>query len=481
VGHFGEDGACPLAYMNGSAIANTRTFFLNLEIRLRTFARRMEMDRAVLYALLARVWGLAAGPVSAILIAAKFTPTIQGFYYTFGSILALQTFAELGIGVAITQFASHEWGNLRIGENRRIEGHPDSLSRLASLAQIAIKWYSVIAFIVIVGLSIGGYVFFSQSSAQNVSWKLPWVSLCILSGINLFTISIWSLLEGCNQVSNVYFYRFFQGLCSSLVVWSAILLGADLWTASIMTLAGLIYAGFFLRRNYWEFFKTLLLTKSEGPRFSWRTEMLPFQWRIAVSWASGYFIFSLFTPVLFHYHGPVIAGQMGMTWSLVSVLSSVGSAWVSPRVPQFGMLVAQKKYGEMDRLFWRLTIIITGITILGSAAIWLLVLALNHYDHFLAHRILSPLPTALFLLATIIYTASGPMATYLRAHKKEPLLFISVLLGVLVGLSTWLLGKHYSALGMAAGYLTIYAMIFPMIVFVWQRCRIKWHNENEAL
>ncbi len=462
--------------MNGSVIINTQAFFLDLKVRLRTFARRVEMDRAVLYAILARTWGFAAGPASALLIAAKFTPTIQGFYYTFGSILALQTFAELGIGFAITQFASHEWVKLRIGENKRIEGDPNSLSRLASLAQIAIKWYSIAAGIVIVGLSIGGYVFFSQSPTQNIGWKLPWISLCVLTGINLFTIAIWSLLEGCNQVSNVYFYRFFQGLCGSLAAWSAILLGADLWTASIVSLVGLIYAGLFLRRNYWEFFKSFLLIKPEGPHLSWLTDILPFQWRIALSWVSGYFAFSLFTPVLFQYHGPVIAGQMGMTWSLYGALSSLGGAWLSPRVPQFGMMVAQKRYAEMDRLFWRLTIIVTSITILGATAIWLLVFGLNYYDSFLARRILPPLPTALFLMTAIIHTASLPMSTYMRAHKKEPLIFLSVLGGILIGLSTWLLGKHFSAIGMAVGYLTIYAMIFPIIVFVWQRCRIRWHN-----
>ena len=133
---------------------------MNLKIRIRSFAHRMEIDRAVLYALLARVWGLAASPVTVLLIAAKFTPTMQGFYYTFGSILLLQTFAELGIGVAITQFASHEWANLRIGKNRTVEGDPNSLSRLASLVQIAFKWYFIAAVIAIVGLSIGGYVFF---------------------------------------------------------------------------------------------------------------------------------------------------------------------------------------------------------------------------------------------------------------------------------------------------------------------------------
>jgi ParB family chromosome partitioning protein len=51
-------------------------------------------------------------------------------------------------------------------------------------------------------LSIGGYVFFSQSPTQNVGWKLPWLFLCFFTGINFFTIDIWSLLEGCNIEGN---------------------------------------------------------------------------------------------------------------------------------------------------------------------------------------------------------------------------------------------------------------------------------------
>lgn len=464
--------------MNGSVATNTRAFILDFKVWLRMFARRVEMDRAVLYALLARIWGFAAGPITAILIATKFTPTTQGFYYTFGSILALKTFAELGIGFAITQFASHEWVNLRIGESRKIEGDPNSLSRLANLAQIAIKWYSIASVIVIVGLSIGGYVFFLQSPTQNVSWKIPWISLCVLTGINLFTVAIWSLLEGCNQVSNVYFYRFFHGLLGSLTAWCAILLGAELWTASIVSSVGLIYAGIFLRRKYWEFFKSLLLIKLEGSRLSWVTEILPFQWRIALSWISGYFLFSLFTPVLFHYHGPVVAGQMGMTWSLTSALSSIGGAWIAPRIPQFGMLVAQKRYAEMDRLFWRLMIIITGITILGATALWLLVFGLNYYDHFLSHRLLPILPTGIFLIATVMHTSSMPMSYYLMAHKKMPNFYVAVFSGIMCGIGTLILGKYYSAVGVSIAYLSTYIVAFPCIVYIWQRYRKKWHKIN---
>lgn len=460
-------------------ITGTQALFVDFKTRFRLLARRVEVDRAVLYAILARIWGLAAGPVTAILIASKFTPTVQGFYFTFKSILALQMFAELGIGLAITQFASHEWANLGMGGKREIVGDADSLSRLTSLAQIAMKWYAIVAFLAIVGLSVGGYIFFSQSPSQNINWKLPWIFLCVLTGINLFTIPIWSLLEGCNQVSNVYFYRLFLGLFTSLAAWNSIIRGANLWTASIVTAASLVYAFVFLRSKYWEFIKTLLTTKPKGPCLDWWMDILPFQWRIALTWISGYFAFSLFTPILFHYHGPAIAGQMGLTWALASTVSSLGGAWVAPRVPLLGMMAAQKRYAEMDRLFWRLTVIVTGIAMMGAAMVWLLVFALNYSEHFYADRLLAPLPTGLFLMAFVINAASCPMSTYLRAHKKEPLAFVSVLFGVMVGFFTWLLGKHYAALGMATGFLMTSAIIFIMITSIWCRCRKNWHTESD--
>jgi hypothetical protein len=37
------------------------------------------------------------------------TAVEQGFYYTFGSVLALQVFVKLGLVTVIVQMASHEW------------------------------------------------------------------------------------------------------------------------------------------------------------------------------------------------------------------------------------------------------------------------------------------------------------------------------------------------------------------------------------
>src|SRR5690606_18580569 len=67
----------------------------------RRLAARLEVDRAVAYGVLVRLWQVLAGPVTLVLIAHHFTPELQGFYYTFGSILALQSFLELGFYVVI--------------------------------------------------------------------------------------------------------------------------------------------------------------------------------------------------------------------------------------------------------------------------------------------------------------------------------------------------------------------------------------------
>ena len=72
------------------------------------FLRWLEVDRAVMFAVLSKVWSLFAAPITLLLIAYFLVPEVQGFYYTFLSLIALQSFVGLGFYIVITQFASHE-------------------------------------------------------------------------------------------------------------------------------------------------------------------------------------------------------------------------------------------------------------------------------------------------------------------------------------------------------------------------------------
>src|SRR5437899_447444 len=96
-------------------------------------------DRAILFSLLNTLRSLVIGPLVALLITLHFSPVVQGFYYTFSSVLALQVMAEIGLSVVLLQFASHEWVGLRRGVDG-VTGQRENLSRLADLVRFAVRW-----------------------------------------------------------------------------------------------------------------------------------------------------------------------------------------------------------------------------------------------------------------------------------------------------------------------------------------------------
>ena len=63
---------------------------------LNDLRRKMGVNRPVFYTLVGRGWSLLSGPITILLLTTFFSPKVQGYYYTFGSVLALQVFLELG-------------------------------------------------------------------------------------------------------------------------------------------------------------------------------------------------------------------------------------------------------------------------------------------------------------------------------------------------------------------------------------------------
>ncbi len=438
--------------------------------------RRAEVDRPVALAVLAQTWTLASGPVTLLLIAWYLTPELQGYYYTFGSLLALQSFVELGFSVVITQFASHEWAHLGVDDGGRIMGEPDSLSRLISLGRLAFKWYAVVSCVFVVGVSMVGYIFFSHNPHPGINWVFPWLTVVFLTGLQLWMLPLLSLLEGCNQMANIYLFRLIQAGLGTMALWLALALGAGLWVAPVYAGVGCLVNLTLLLLRYRLFFQPFF-SSPPSARISWRLEIWPMQWRLALSGLVNYFAFSLFSPVMFQYHGAVVAGQMGMTWQVIMALQGVALAWVHTKVPRFGTLIVKKEYAALDRFFFRTSSVSVAVISFGAIMLWLIVYLLSALHHPLAQRMLAPLPTGLFLLAAILMQISQCQSAYLRAHKREPLVVLSVVTSVAIGLLVWLLGGAYGPMGAAFSYLTVVAVFtIPYETALWFRCRAEWHK-----
>ena len=312
------------------------------------------LDRAIAFTVLGRVvQGL--GSVGSVLLIVHFlTAAEQGYYYALWSLVALQSVFELGFSFVILQVAAHERAHLEFHSDGSITGSESAHVRLASLLQRAVKWYTSAAVLMGIILMIGGTRFFSlhqQSQTPNI-WIVP-LRITVLACAITFSIGpVLSFLEGCGQVTQVARMRFFQSTVSVAASWTAMLSHHGLFSPA-MVLLGQGFVASILLYSRRRLLLPLLRKHVHGFGISWKREVWPFQWKIAISWLCDYFIFQLFTPVLFAFRGPVEAGRMGLSMSVVMQMSAMMLAWMTTKAAPFGNLIARKERPELDKMFFR--------------------------------------------------------------------------------------------------------------------------------
>jgi O-antigen/teichoic acid export membrane protein len=92
--------------------------------------------------------------------------------------------------------------------------------------------------------------------------------------------------------------------------------------------------------------------------------------------------------------------------------------------------------------------------------------------------VLGPLPFGMLLLTMIFNHIVTSEAIYLRAHKQEKFLLISVFGALFMLFSSYALGKRFGAIGMISGYLggTIFIGL-GLGTFTFLKYRRIWHAE----
>lgn len=439
------------------------------------------MDKSIAYSSGSRVVQGFTGVASVFFITTFLTGVEQGFYYTFGSILAMQVFFELGLTGIMTQYVAHEASHLTLNQSSEYEGEDKYKSRLSSLLRFCVKWYSIISALVFFFLMIVGYVYFNKygSLHDRVEWQMPWILICIGTAIKLLQSPFNSILMGLGFVKDMSKVGFYQQIILPAFTWIGLACGFKLYVMGIGYLLSVIYWQIFIYRQGLTKILINLWKNKITERVGYMKEIFPFQWRIALSWVSGYFIFQLFNPVLFATEGAVVAGQMGMTMQALNALMAFTHSWINTKVPLLSSLIAQKKYEELDNIFNKAK---KQTMFIGTALMLLFVVVvyfLQNIELFcrFGERFLPVIPLLLMSWSCWTMFPINCWATYLRCHKKEPLLVSSVVVALLCCISTLIFGKFYGLYGIVIGFAFVRILSLIWIHNIYITKKNEWHNE----
>jgi len=441
--------------------------------------RFVGLDAAIAFTVLARSWSALSGLLTLALIARFLSPTEQGYYYTFYPLVNLQIIFELGFSVVILQMASHEAVHLTLHRDGRVDGPARHAARLASTLGKALRWYSTAALLLLLVLLPAGEHFFATHTIAShavVHWRGPWIVAAVATTFTFLLDPVFSFLEGCGYVPEVARARLAQAVTGSALGWSALALHHGLFAPGCI-IGGQAVAGIaflFTRRGLLRTLLRLPVAAADG--ISWRADIWPFQWRMAISWVCGYFTFQLFTPILFARWGPVEAGRMGMSLNIAGAISAVSIAWMNTKAAPFGQLIALRRFSELDRRFRQALTQSAAVNVFGALSVIAGALLLAHRGYPLAGRLLAPLPLAMLLAGSVGNNIVSAEAMYLRAHKQEKFMLNSIIGALYTAPMVWLLGRSHGAAGIAAGYLAGTLVIgLGFGTYTFQKYRRLWH------
>lgn len=444
---------------------------------LKKFLKGIGIDKSIAYSSGSRIIAAISGVLTIVFIASYLTKEQQGFYYTFGSIVALQVFFELGLTNILTQFVAQENAGIVWKSDLIINKHSKHHSRIAHLIRFVTKWYFIISIIFLISLLSGGIWFFNTYSPEvdSTTWIGPWFLISIATTLNLLLSPYISILSGLDYIKETSRISFFVSIFNPIAIWISFFLQMGLYSLGIgylvsfiTSLTIIIFSKLF--RILKEAYRSVITNK-----INYKKEIFPYQWKIALSWASGYFVFQLFNPVLFATSGPIIAGQMGMTLSAVNGVASLSSSWISTKIPLFSKLIALKEYSHLDNLFsktFKELGIICGVLLF---LFFLLILSLRVANISFANRFLPIIPLTLLEIAILANQFGNCWAVYLRCHLKEPLLVNAIVGAISCALSTFLLGKYFGAIGMCTGYCILRIILSIWNYHVFKNKKNQWH------
>ena len=218
-------------------------------------------------------WHLISGPIMLLLIPFYLTPEQQGYWYLFGSIAALSTFADLGFSNIVLQFSAHEYAFLEINNEGYLLGTESNLKKISSFFKFVIIWLRNICSVAFPVIVCVGVIFLARDKVLSI-YLLPWLIYALGSLINFFNNTILSFLEGMNQISKIQKTKFIVAFFNTLIIAAGLLLQINIYSLSFGMLLSSSFMFFTIFKTYGKIVKQMW-KESKTFSYPWKKEILP--------------------------------------------------------------------------------------------------------------------------------------------------------------------------------------------------------------
>jgi O-antigen/teichoic acid export membrane protein len=351
------------------------------------------------------------------------SPEMIGFYYTFYSLIFLRFFSELGLNFAVVQIISQ---STALGDPDFVQSYVRIFIRLFFIASIG--------FIIVACPTI--LIFHSEyQQIENYYIRIlfPWFTLAIATGASVFLNGLVSIIEGHQDFLLVSRLRLNYSLILNSAIAIGLVAGWELWSLAVGSWLAILFLGRGIVRV-----RHFYVKGERKSKISWLAEIWPFQWRLAASWISGFFIFYFLTPYVLKTNGPVAAGQLGLSLQLFLALNSISIIFISTYSARYGNLVGQQLFGQMDKFFLKNSMLSFGFVFMLLFVFWIVKLEIDEYpNNNFSNRIL---PNSLLVLLSVACVCNHVFLAanyYLRSFKDESLWVVSTLGAIFIIATTY--------------------------------------------
>ncbi|MCC6211770.1 MAG: hypothetical protein IT513_12075 [Burkholderiales bacterium] len=382
----------------------------------------MTQRAEVLFGLLTRLAQTTVLFASAALVVWRLPPPDQGYYWAMTGLGGLVQVGELALTQVVLQTSAHH-----VARGDRVQ-----LARFWRTARLLACCLVPIAALAV--LACGFALLGSHEAAREPAWRIPWVAFVIaLAGCQL--LGPWiGFIEGAVSIAASWRFQGRLEAVSGVALLAALALGAGLWSlVAYAALRFVLIASWVVLRR-----ADFRRPAADGYRVAeWLREVWPYQWKLAVTAVTSFFIYRAFTPIVFAGLGPDAAARFGLSVAIMASWLSITVAWPSSQIGRIGSLASQEKRDELRVTFRTMLYASTAFTAMGALLILAALRAADLVGIPYSAKSAGLGATAMLLAAGVLHHVVLCASVLLRSERRDPLLPYSIAGSLITVVALW--------------------------------------------